>query len=64
MPNNAVTYTVVLLAMIAGVGALLAGEYFHGVEFLVPAGGALALLAVSGLTLAISQAEAPDGEGH
>lgn len=64
MPNNAVTYTVILVAMIAGVAALLAGEFFHGVEFLVPAGGALALVAVGGLTFAISRAEAPEGGGH
>jgi hypothetical protein len=38
---------------------LLAGEFFHGVEYLSPAGGALALLAVGGLTFAISRAQPP-----
>lgn len=57
MPHEALTYTALLAVMTAGVAGLLAGEYFHGVEYLVPAGGVLALLAVGGLTLAISRAE-------
>lgn len=60
MPREEAAYALVLLTLTVGVGALLAGEYFQGVEFLVPAGGALALLAVGGLTVAISRAPAPD----
>lgn len=55
MESEAVTYTTVLLALVAGVGALLAGEYFPGADVLIYAGGAVALLAVGGLTFAISR---------
>lgn len=56
MPQEALTHSILLVAVIAGVAALLSGEYFHGVEYLIPVGGALALLAVGGLTFAISRA--------
>lgn len=56
MPKESVTYSVILLVMTVGVAALLAGEYFHGIGYLVWVGGAVALVAVGGLTLAIGQA--------
>lgn len=49
-------YVAVLVLLVVGTAALLAGEFFHGVEFLVYVGGALALLAVGGLTANIAQA--------
>lgn len=55
MPSESVTYTLIMIALIAGVAAMLAAEYFHGLEVLLPAGGVVALVAVGGLTLAISR---------
>jgi hypothetical protein len=49
-------YGVVLLGVILGVAGLLAGEFFHGVAVLVPAGGAVALLSVGALTAGIARA--------
>lgn len=63
MPSEPVTYTLIIVALIAGVAGMLSAEYFHGVEFLLPVGGAVALLAVGGLTLVISRAS-DDGVGH
>ena len=57
MPQSATVYGGVVLLLTVGVGALLAGEFFHGVGYLVPAGGVLALLGVGGLTAAIARAE-------
>jgi hypothetical protein len=62
MVHAVIGYGLSLLALVVGVGALLAGEYFHGVETLVPVGGVLALLAVGGITLLVSRAE-PDQHG-
>lgn len=56
MPSEAATYALILVALIVGVAAMLIAEFYHGVEFLLPTGGALALVAVGGLTLAISRA--------
>jgi len=56
MAQSATAYWVVLGLLTAGVAALLAGEFFHGVAYLVPVGGVLALLAVGGLTAAIARA--------
>lgn len=56
MPSEAVTYAVIMVALIVGVAGMLSAEFFHGVEFLLPTGGALAMVAVGGLTLAISRA--------
>jgi hypothetical protein len=62
MDSNAPLFVGVLLLMTAGVAALLAGEFFHGVEYLVNVGGAVALLAVAGLTAAIARSPPPDHE--
>ncbi|WP_251341694.1 hypothetical protein [Haloplanus halophilus] len=59
MARSGLVYGGVLLALTAGVAALLAGEFFHGVAYLVPVGGVLALLAVGGLTAAIARADPP-----
>lgn len=56
MPSEAVTYAAIMVALIVGVAAMLIAEFYHGLEILLPTGGALALLAVGGLTLAISRA--------
>jgi hypothetical protein len=55
MPDDAVTYSAILVALVVGVGALLAGEFFHGVEYLITVGGVVALAAVGGLTVAIAR---------
>jgi hypothetical protein len=59
MAQPGATYAGVLVLLTAGVAALLAGEFFHGVGYLIPAGGVLALLAVGGLTAAIARAGTP-----
>lgn len=66
MVHAALGYGLSLVALVAGVGALLAGEYFSGVEVLVPVGGVLALLAVGGITVLVSRAEPDHAEagGH
>ena len=56
MTHEALTHGTLLVAVTVGVAALLAGEFYHGVEYLIPVGGALALLAVGGLTFAVSRA--------
>jgi hypothetical protein len=58
MAQSAATYAGVLVLLTVGVAALLAGEFFDGVGYLIPAGGVLALLAVGGLTAAIARAGA------
>jgi hypothetical protein len=66
MDREAAVHVLALVALVVGVGALLAGEFFHGVGFLVPAGGVLALVAVGVLTAAIWRTEsaAPDATGE
>jgi len=59
MDREAAVYALALVALVVGVGALLSGEYFHGVGVLVPVGGVLALVAVGILTAAIGRAEPP-----
>ncbi|WP_251329147.1 hypothetical protein [Haloplanus pelagicus] len=59
MDRSGVAYGGVLCLLIVGVAALLAGEFFHGVGYLVPVGGGLALLAVGGLTAAIARSPPP-----
>lgn len=60
MAQSGGVYAVLLLALTAGVAGLLAGEFFHGVGYLVYVGGALALLAVAGITGAIAQVDPPE----
>ncbi|MFB6268680.1 MAG: hypothetical protein ABEH83_01965 [Halobacterium sp.] len=57
MTQSGAVYAVLLVALTAGVAGLLAGEFFHGVKYLVYVGGALALLAVAGITAAIARVE-------
>jgi hypothetical protein len=59
MDRSGVAYGGVLCLLIVGVAALLAGEFFHGVGYLVPVGGGLALLSVGGLTAAIARSPPP-----
>jgi hypothetical protein len=59
MAQEAAVYGGVVVLLTVGVAALLAGEFFHGVAYLVPAGGVLALLGVGGLTAAIARADPP-----
>jgi hypothetical protein len=62
MEREAVWFGGSLVVLTVGVAALLAGEFFHGVGYLVPAGGVLAVGAVCALTAAIGRVEpaAPD----
>jgi hypothetical protein len=64
MAQSGFAHVAVLLLTTAGVAALLAGEFFHGVEFLVPAGGGLLVLGVAALTVLVGRAEADAGHGH
>lgn len=59
MPQDAVVYSTVLVMLVAGTAAMLAAEFFHGVHYLLYVGGALDLLAIGGLTAAISRAGSP-----
>jgi hypothetical protein len=59
MAQSGAAYAGVLVLLTVGVAALLAGEFFDGVGYLIPAGGVLALLAVGGLTATIARAETP-----
>ncbi|AZH24227.1 hypothetical protein [Haloplanus aerogenes] len=54
-------YASALLALTLGVAALLVGEFFDGADFLVPLGGATALVAVGALAAAIGW-ESPPSE--
>lgn len=60
MAQSGAVYGGLLLALTAGVAGLLAGEYFHGVGYLVYVGGGLALLAVGGITGAIALVDPPE----
>jgi hypothetical protein len=64
MTQSPAVYVGVLAALTAGVAALLAGEFFHGVGYLMPVGGALALLAVGALTAAIGRVDPPESTDH
>ena len=59
MAQSGAAYAGVLVLLTVGVAALLAGEFFDGVGYLIPAGGVLALLAVAGLTATIARAGTP-----
>lgn len=59
MTQSGAVYVGLLVALVAGVAGMLSAEYFHGVEFLLPVGGAVALLAVGGITANIARAEPP-----
>ena len=66
MVHGALGYGFSVVALVVGVAALLAGEYFHGADVLITAGGVLSLLAVGGITFLVSRAEPDDhgAEGH
>jgi cytochrome c biogenesis protein CcdA len=55
--SQAAFYGAVLVGVTVGVAALLAGEFFHGVDYLIPVGGGVALLAVGALTVGVSRSE-------
>lgn len=59
MTQSGAVYGVLVLALTAGVAAMLAAEFFHGVHFLLWVGGGVAILAVAGMTAAISRADPP-----
>lgn len=63
MGHDAFVFGGLMVAMTAGIAALLAGEFFHGVGYLMPVGGALALLSVGGLTAAIARQPVPESAG-
>ncbi|WP_232702557.1 hypothetical protein [Halobacterium wangiae] len=60
MGRDPLVYGAIVGVLTVGIAALLAGEFFHGVGYLVPVGGALALLAVGGLTAAIAREPVPE----
>lgn len=66
MSREALGYGVAFLAIVAGLAGLLAGEYFHGLNYLVYAGGVVVLLGMGLLTYFVGQAEPdePAAEGH
>lgn len=59
MTQSGAVYVGLLVALTAGVAGMLAAEYFHGVHFLLWVGGAVALLAMGGITAAIARADPP-----
>lgn len=59
MTQSGIVYAVCLLALTAGVAAMLAAEFFDGVHYLLWVGGGVAILAVGGITAAISRADPP-----
>jgi cytochrome c biogenesis protein CcdA len=63
MAGDSFVYGAIVVVLTVGIASLLAGEFFHGVEYLVPVGGALALLAVGGLTAAIAREPVPESAG-
>jgi hypothetical protein len=51
-----------VVGIVLGMAALLSAEYFHGVEFLLPVGGGLALLSVGAITFLVSRHDPPAAE--
>jgi hypothetical protein len=65
MASEGFAYAVTVIGVVVGLAALLAAEAFHGVEYLLWVGGAIALASVGGLTLLISQYDPPaDAHEH
>jgi hypothetical protein len=62
MAQSATVYGVAIVLLTVGVAALLAGEFFDGVGYLVYVGGVVALLGVGGLTAGIARAESSEPE--
>lgn len=60
MAHEGFLYTGLLLVLTAGIASLLSGEFFHGVEYLVPVGGVLAMVSVAGVTFLVSRADVPE----
>ncbi|WP_323675513.1 hypothetical protein [Halorubellus sp. PRR65] len=52
-------YLAAVVGVALGMVGLLAAEYFHGVDFLLPAGGGLALASVGAITFLISRHDPP-----
>lgn len=52
-------YGAVVFGVVLGMAGLLAAEFFHGLHFLLPVGGAIAMIAVGALTVLIGLHEPP-----
>jgi len=52
-------YGAVVFGVVVGMAALLAAEFFHGLDVLLPVGGAVAMVAVGALTVLIGLHESP-----
>ncbi|WP_227133542.1 hypothetical protein [Halorubellus salinus] len=57
-------YLGAVLGVALGMVALLAAEYFHGVDLLLPVGGGLALVSVGAMTFLISRNDPPAHGDH
>lgn len=57
-------YLGAVVGVALGMVALLAAEYFHGVDVLLPVGGGLALVSVGAITFLISQNDPPAHGEH
>lgn len=58
-------YGTVVLGVVLGMAALLAAEFLHGLDVLLPVGGALAMVAVGALTVLIGRSDPPaDASGE
>jgi len=57
-------YLAGVVGVAIGMAGLLAAEYFHGVEFLLPVGGVVALLSVGVITVLVSRHDPPAHGDH
>lgn len=59
MSLSGFAYAFAVLGVVVGMAALLAAEFFHGLDVLLPVGGALAMVAVGALTALVGRSDPP-----
>ncbi|MDY6817589.1 MAG: hypothetical protein SVG88_02920 [Halobacteriales archaeon] len=55
MDRDALVFGTMVLGVTVGVATLLYGEFAHGLDVLVPIGGVVALIGVSGLAAGVAR---------